>query len=79
MDRLAQGFKEMGLPGLMDKVVERNRELLLLWSMVGIRKYGVALSDDTLSEEELLQHAIEEALDLANYLQTLRMKLRGEL
>lgn len=64
---------------MIDRVVERNRELLLLRSMVGIRKYGVALSDDTLTEAELLQHAIEEALDLANYLQTLRMKLSGEL
>lgn len=69
----------MGLPSVMDKVVERNRELLLIRSMVGLKKYGIALSDNTLSEEELLQHAIEEALDLANYLQTLRMKLRGEL
>lgn len=58
-----------------DKVVERNRELLLLRSTVGIRKYGVTLENAKLTEREILQHALEETLDLANYLQTRIMQL----
>lgn len=38
---------------------------------VGLKKYGVGLSEAGLSHIELLQHAKEEALDLAMYLQTL--------
>lgn len=53
----------------VDLVVEANRALLLNRSNVGIRKYGVTLSDARLSERDLLVHALEESLDLANYLQ----------
>ena len=35
----------------------------------GLLKYGVTLSNSNLSHEALLQHAKEEALDFANYLQ----------
>ena len=38
---------------------------------MGLKKYGVLLKDAPLSRKELLQHAKEEALDLAEYLQTL--------
>lgn len=62
-----------------DSVVEAVRELLLSRSQVGIKKYGVTLATAELSEEEILQHALEEALDLANYLQTRLMKIRGEI
>lgn len=37
----------------------------------GLRKYGVALVDAPLSRRDVLQHAKEEALDLAAYLQWL--------
>jgi hypothetical protein len=37
---------------------------------MGKSKYGVYLQDAGLSHRELLQHAKEEALDLAEYLQT---------
>lgn len=60
----------------IDKVVETNRELLLQRSNVGITKYGVTLEKSNLSEEAILQHALEEALDLANYLQTRLMIIR---
>lgn len=53
----------------VDPVVEANRELLLSRSQVGIRKYGVTLRDANLTERELLVHALQESLDLANYLQ----------
>lgn len=59
-----------------DKVVEANRELLLQRSTVGIKKYGTTLENSNLSEEAILQHALEEALDLANYLQKRLMQIR---
>lgn len=53
----------------LDPVVEANRELLHQRSQVGIAKYGVTLDEARLSERELIVHALQEALDLANYLQ----------
>ncbi|CAB4147165.1 hypothetical protein UFOVP504_15 [uncultured Caudovirales phage] len=38
---------------------------------VGMTKYGISVSDRPLSRLEWLQHAKEEALDLAVYLQRL--------
>ena len=58
-----------------DAVVEANRKLLLDRSKVGISKYGVTLFNSGLGRRELLQHALEEALDLANYLQAEIMRL----
>lgn len=53
-----------GLPMILDKVVEKNRELLHQRSQVGLNKYGTALATAGLTEEQILQHALEEALDL---------------
>lgn len=58
-----------------DAVVEANRKLLLDRSKIGISKYGVTLFNSGLGRRELLQHALEEALDLANYLQAEIMHL----
>lgn len=63
-------------PTKLDPVVEANRALLHQRSQVGIAKYGVTLAEANLSERALTQHALEEALDLANYLQG--MLQRGE-
>jgi hypothetical protein len=52
-----------------DPVVEANREMLLQRSVVGLKKYGVTLEDGGLSLRERLHHALEEALDLSNYMQ----------
>lgn len=57
--------------GAPDAVVEANRELLRQRSEVGMRKYGVPLANTSLTERELTTHALEEALDLANYLQAM--------
>lgn len=60
-------------PGLVkhspDSNVEKNRELLLQRSIVGLQKYGVTTCKANLTQKEWLRHALEEALDLANYLQ----------
>ena len=61
-----------------DPVVEANRQLLFQRSEVGISKYGVTLADSGLGRRELLQHALEEALDFSNYLQAEIMRLDAE-
>ncbi len=40
----------------------------------GVREYGQTLGEASLSDREILQHAYEEALDLAQYLKTLLMR-----
>lgn len=62
----------------LDPVVEANRQLLLKRSNIGIRKYGVTLAESNLGRRALLQHALEEALDFANYLQAEIMRLDAE-
>lgn len=57
-----------------DAVVEANRRLLLERSNLGIQKYGTTLAGSGLSRRQLLQHALEEALDFANYLQAELMR-----
>lgn len=63
-----------------DPIVEANRQLLLERSQVGIKKYGVTLGASGLSDAQFARHALEEALDLANYLQGFiqRTASRGE-
>lgn len=50
--------------------IQANVDLLINRELVGLGKYGVTLGDAGLSHAQLLQHALEEALDLSNYLQT---------
>lgn len=53
--------------------IQKNMDLLAEREVVGLGKYGVTLGDAGLSRSALLQHGLEEALDLANYLQTALM------
>ena len=52
-----------------DPVVEANRQALLERSNLGIAKYGQMLNRPDLGLRDWLQHALEETLDQANYLQ----------
>lgn len=45
----------------------------------GLKKYGVSLERDDLSELEWLIHAQEEAMDLAGYLEVLIQKKKQQL
>ena len=58
-----------------DANVELNRKMLLDRSVVGLQKYGVTTERNDLTPAQWAQHAIEEALDFANYLQALKKKL----
>lgn len=52
-----------------DPIVERNVSLLRQRSTVGVQKYGTTLADNKLPLRAWLNHALEEVLDQANYLQ----------
>lgn len=60
-----------------DANVELNRKMLLDRSKVGLEKYGVTTERTDLTPAQWAQHAIEEALDFANYLQALKRNLEG--
>lgn len=59
----------------LDPVVEAVRADLLRRSQIGFKKYGVGLDRPDLNQRDWLQHAYEEALDLANYLKRMIMDL----
>ncbi|WBQ35313.1 hypothetical protein [Pseudomonas phage pPA-3099-2aT.3] len=61
-----------------DANVERNRQELLSRSIVGLKKYGVTTEREDLNLGQWVQHAIEEVLDLANYLQALKTNIDSE-
>ena len=51
-----------------DQIIELNVALLRERSNIGATKYGVTLAGSGLKQAQYLRHALEEALDLANYL-----------
>jgi hypothetical protein len=55
----------------MDQIVEAVRAKLLARSQAGMLKYGVTLDRKDLSRLDWLNHAQQEALDLANYLEVM--------
>lgn len=61
-----------------DSNVEKNRKMLLERSLIGFKKYGTTTERNDLSLRDWLQHALEEALDMANYLQAAISKLDKE-
>lgn len=66
---------KVSAPNTVDPVVEKVREALLQRSKLGIKKYGDTLHNKDYSEREILQHAIEESMDLSNYLMARIMKI----
>lgn len=63
---------------MTDAIVEKNVALLRARSAVGISKYGTTLERQDLALVDWLRHALEEALDQANYLQAAITRLEGE-
>lgn len=63
---------------MTDPIVEKNIALLRARSAVGVAKYGVTLERDDLALVDWLRHALEEALDQANYLQAAITRIEGE-
>lgn len=56
----------------LDPVVERVRQKLLERSQVGIQKYGTMMTRTDLTTLQWINHAQEEALDFAVYLERLK-------
>lgn len=61
-----------------DPNVEKNREMLLQRSIFGQKKYGFTTADNPLTVKQWLQHALEECLDQANYLQAAITQIERE-
>jgi hypothetical protein len=59
-----------------DSVVYRIATLLKNRSETGIRKYGTTLDRTDLTIKEWIDHSIEEALDLALYLERIKSELK---
>lgn len=62
----------------VDPAVEANRQALLDRSNVGIVKYGTTLMDNKGDLRYWANHALEEALDMANYLRRLIMEIDNQ-
>lgn len=60
---------------MIDSNVEAIREMLLQRSKVGIAKYGTTTDRGDLGLREWLQHALEESMDNAVYLQAAISKI----
>ena len=69
---------ECGRKESPDSNVEKNRAMLLQRSEFGLAKYGVTTVDSPISLRDWLQHALEESLDMSNYLQAAITKLDSE-
>lgn len=63
--------------GALDPVVEAVRADLLRRSQAGIEKYGTMLTRTDIDLQGWVRHALEEVLDLANYLKRIEMELGG--
>lgn len=61
-----------------DKTVQSVINDLNNRSELGIKKYGTTLSDNNLTHKEWLQHAYEEALDMALYLKRAMEELEND-
>jgi len=62
-------------PATPDIVIETVVDDLRRRSNLGVKKYGTTLTENEARIRERLQHAYEEALDLANYLKWAIMRL----
>ncbi len=60
-----------------DPVVAAVAEKLLSRARVGMQTYGISMDAERKPPAYWLDHAIEEALDLANYLMKLKMDLEA--
>ena len=64
---------------MADRAVEQVRALLLSRSETGLKKYGCTTDRTDLNLADWLRHALEEALDLAVYLQRALNELEMEI
>lgn len=61
-----------------DRIVDSVIQRLVDRSAQGMVTYGVSMADNPLSKVEWIDHAIEEALDFACYLERLKDEIKKE-
>jgi len=69
---------EPGITPATDSIVERNVDALRARAAAGFIKYGTTLERQDLTLRDWLQHALEEVLDQANYLQAAIQKIDAD-
>ena len=60
---------------MRDSIINRIIELIETRADKGLQTYGVTMDRDDLTPEQWIDHAIEEALDLAIYLTKIKTTL----
>lgn len=71
--KLAELEEETYSDAIVESLIQEYRER----SLKGILKYGTTLEDNNLSLYKWLQHAKEEAMDMALYLHKAQKQLNG--
>lgn len=71
-------FKKLPRPPKQDPTVQSVIKDLNERSQLGIKKYGTTLSYNNLTHKEWLQHAYEEALDMALYIKRAMEELKND-
>jgi hypothetical protein len=64
---------------MADRAVEQLRAMLLSRSETGLKKYGCTTDRTDLNLADWLRHALEEALDMAVYLQRALHEVEREM
>jgi Na+/phosphate symporter len=64
---------------MKDKYVQSVKDKFEQRSQTGIKKYNTTLEREDLSLEEWLNHAQEEAMDLALYLERIKSEIREKI
>ncbi len=76
--RLASDKVEEVIQEPKDLIVEYVKDDLDRRSKLGVKKYGVTLSDSKESLSDFINHAYEEALDLSLYLRKIKQLMNNE-
>lgn len=71
-----QGYIKSEKGATTDKYVQQVKEKFESRSQEGIKKYGTTLERNDLTNEQWIEHAIEEAMDFILYLTVLKDKIK---
>jgi hypothetical protein len=75
MEKIILENKEHKFDSVVESVVNRLRDR----AIVGFEKYGTDLDRKDLSDEEWIDHAIEESLDFSLYLTKLKQNIKKSI
>jgi hypothetical protein len=75
MEKIILENKEHKFDSVVESVVNRLRDR----AKVGLEKYGTDLDRKDLSDEEWIDHAIEESLDFSLYLTKLKQNIKKSI